>query len=359
MLQRATLSAVAVAGALTLVAGCGASSSGGSNDSSAPPKTELTSALGALNSGSALTTTLSLDTTGADILKLASQGGDATGGPTPAQASLIAGAHLTIETVAPKGKTLGSKPGTGDAVAVTGGSGGTTYFSLRSLDHNFYLQVDLKGILAEAGESSEYQTLVARVASTPAFVQAFVAGKWVMLSTATITSIEALAQAGSHGAVPANSALLGLSHQLKTTLLSDVTVTRASTGTTDHLVATANIRKVAESVVASISAAIPAAASSLRSSNADTAPDKTVTADAFVTSGALSKISFNVDQFAPTKEPPFSVVASFVRSGAPISAPAGATPVAFAELLSLFETIDSSSSSGTGTAIPAPTASSK
>jgi hypothetical protein len=358
MLRRATLSAAAAASVLTLVAACGGSSSGGgSNQSSAAPKVEFTSALHALTSGSALTTTLSLDTTGANILAIGAQGDSSGGGPTLAQANLIAGAHLAIETLAPKGKNLNQSTPSGESISVTGGSGSTTYFSLRSLGGNIYVQLDLKDILAAAGESSEYQTLVLRMSTAAPFIGAFVAGKWVLVSVQTITSLEALLQVGSKGQVPSNSALSGLSNTILATVLGDLTVARTSTGSTDHLAVTANIRTIAESVVAAIAKAIPAAAA-IESSGASSAPDKFVAADAYVTDGALSKAVFNIDQFAPMKEPPLSFVATFARSGDPITVPAGATEVKFADLVSLFEsfagTSSSSSSSGSGTAAPAP-----
>jgi hypothetical protein len=330
MNRRALLGAAVTACALTLVAGCGGSSSG-SNDSSAPPATEFANSLHALTSGSSLTSTLSLQTTGSDLLAIASAHGG-TDNVTQTQANLIAGARLTVETIAPSGKTLAATPVASDMVSVTGSSEGTTYFSLRALNQSVYLQLDLKDILDAAGMSSEYQTLVTRTASFPAFVSAFIAGKWIALPDSAAASIEALLQGAESGKIPTNSQAAGLVGQLESTIANDVTVARTSTGSTDQFTLTANVHTVASDIVTTIQNGLPSVASQLGS--ADQVPDRSITVDGSVTHGAVSKLSFNTGQLSTN---PFQLplVASFARSGASISAPTGATQVSLQDLISL------------------------
>jgi len=356
MHRRATLAVVAAGSALTLLAACGTAKTA-SNDSAAPPRTEFTHAVHALSTGSALTTTLSLDATGAQITRLASQGGSGSG-LTAAQASAIAGAHIVVEVLAPKGKTVGQTAQSPEAasVSVTAGTGATTYLSIRSVHGTVYLQIDLKGILALAGASGQYATLQTRVSSFPAFVKALVAGKWVSLSLATIKSLESFAEGAAHAKLPSAAQSRQLSSRLAAAVLSDLSATRASTGSTDHLVVTGNLRTIAHDVLSAVASAIPAAAS-LGKTAGHSVPSQSITFNAFVTRGALSKLSLDVGQFSKTKHFALPIVASFVRSGAAISAPSGATPIDLGQLGALIGAVGSSgssSSSGSGTVAPSP-----
>jgi hypothetical protein len=355
MHRRATQAAVAAGSALALLAACGTAKIA-SNDSSAPPTTEFSHAIHALSAGSALTTTLSLDATGADITRLAAQGGSSSG-LTAAQAGAIAGAHVVFEVVAPKGKTVGqvtASPGAA-SMSVTAGTGSSTYLSIRSVTGTIYLQVDLKGILALAGASSQYKTLQARVATFPAFVKALVAGKWVSLSLATVKSLESFAEGAAHAKLPTAAQSRKLSSRVVAAVLGDLSATRASTGITDHLVVTGNLRTIAHDVLSAIASAIPAAAS-LGKFAGNSVPSQPIRFDALVTGGALSKLSLDAGQFSRTLHFTLPIVARFVRSGAAISAPAGATPIDLGQLGSLIGAVDSSgsSSSGSGTVAPSP-----
>jgi hypothetical protein len=351
MPRRLALGTIAATSAIALVVGCGSSSSGGgggTNDSSAPPKTELTNALQSLSNGSTLTTTLALDTTAANIQHITGEG--AGSGLDATQAGLIAGARIVIETQATGGKTLhqASVAGSGTDVAVSAVSGATTYVSLRDVSKTIYLQVDLKDLLGAAGESSEYDTLVARTSSMPSFVQAFIAGKTVSVPLSTITSLESLLKGylqGSAGSsIPDGSQLKKLGGDIQRAVLGDVTVTRPHTGTTDQLVVTGNARNLARGIVSAVAAAIPAAASQLGPHTADQVPDQDLTLDAFVTGGAVSKLSFDVGQFSPHQKDTLPFVATFANSGPAIAVPSGATPVNFQDLISLFTAIGTSTS---------------
>lgn len=333
MLRRTAFPAAVAATILCLVAGCGSSSSGGSNESSAPPRAELNHAFHALAASQQLVTTIGLHTTGAEIMRIGAMGGGSAG-ITTTQADAIAGAHITAESIAPKGKTVGSlsHSPTGAATSLTAGSGATAYVSLRTVNGTLYLQVDLKDLLKLAGDSSEYRTLRVRTATLPSFVQAFVDGKWVSLSLATLSSLEQFVAGASGGKVPSSAQATLLTHKLLSAISNDVTVARTSTGSTDHLTITGNLKTIAGDVLNAVSSVAPSISSSTDTSSV---PDKNVTVNAAVTDGAISSLSIDLGQFS-TKGP-FSlpVVATFSRTAPPISAPTGATQVNVQELASL------------------------
>jgi hypothetical protein len=348
MYRRATLAVASAGTALALLTACGTATVA-SNDSSATPKNELTHSIRALTRASALTTTLSLDTTAAAITKLATMGG----GPDPlttAQATAIADAHVTVEVIAPKGESVAqaqkSPVKTSESVAI--GTGATTYLSLRSVNGVIYLQVDVKGFLSLIGQSSQYSTLQSQVASLPAFVKALVAGKWVSISLATVKDVEALIKAAVHGKIPSVGQSRKLDGQLVAAVLGALSVTRASTGTTDHLVITGNVRTIVRRVLKVVAKAIPEFGT-FEKGVGSSVPKLPIVFNAFVTRGALSKLTFDPGQFA--KKHPFSlpIVAAFARSGAPIVAPTGATAITLTSLGGLIGGFTHGLGSATGT----------
>jgi hypothetical protein len=365
MQRRVAVFASVATSAVVLLAGCGSSSSGrssGSNDSSAPPKTELTDAFHALSAGSALTTTLSLDTTSANLIKITGEGHSTP--VTQQQADLISSAKLVIETTAPSGKTLSqaAAAGTNNAsnVSITGSAGGTTYLNLRVVNKTIYFKLDLKDILGLAGDASEYQTLVARTTAMPPFVQAFVNDQYVSLPFTTIAALESFlkgaAGGSSIGQIPTGTQITKLVGQLETTILGDLTVARTSSGSTDQLAITGNARDIAKDILSTISTAIPVAAAQLSPKAADQVPNRDLKLDASVTGGALSKLEFDFGQFSPHQKDTLPIAATFAKSGPSITTPSGVTSVDFQQLITFFGalgTATSSSSSGSGSA-PSP-----
>jgi hypothetical protein len=358
LIRRHLLAALAAATAAALLAGCGASSSGATptanatNDSSAAPKTELTDAVHSLTAGSALTTTLTLDTTAANLLKIAGPQGDLA----PSDADLIANARLVVESVAPDGKTLQEATAAGDTnVSITGSTGDTTYFTLLDVNKTLYFQIDLKNLIAVAeshdGESTTYQRIVGQAAHLPEFAQAIVAGKWVSLPLSTVTSLEALISGFSQGAassppIPTASQIRSLVEQLAVAVVPHLTVTRTSTGATDQFVVTGNVRTIAHDILTTTAAAVPALASKINPDAANQAPDKNVKLDAAVTDGALSRLEVDVGQFSPQQKDTLPVAATFAKTAALISTPSDAVPISLADLVSFFTAAGSSSSEG-------------
>jgi hypothetical protein len=370
MRRRLALGAVATLSTVTLIAGCGSSSSGGStgtagsgtNNSSAPPKTELTTAFHALTTGQSLTTTLGLDTDSANLIKITGEHGDTP--VTQSQADLLTSAKISIALQAPSGKTLAAvTSGTASAAAassirITGAAGGTTYFTLTVVNKNIYLQADLKGILDAAGQSAAYTGIESQVASLPTFATDFIAGKTIEIPESTITALTGLLQGSAQSsAVPNPAQIATLISGIENAVLADLTVTRATTGTTDTLQLNGNVRRIAGDVISAVATALPAAAGQLSPSQADSAPNRDVHAEASVTGGALSKLEFDVGQFSPRQADTLPIVATFSQASPDISAPSGATSVSFPDLVRFFTTFASAStSSGSGTASASPSA---
>jgi hypothetical protein len=354
------VSALLAATSLALVAGCGSSSSGGSggtttgggtNDSSAAPKTELADAVKSLSAGSALTTTLFVGTTSANLINITGEGGDTP--LTQTQADLITGARVVIETTAPAGKTLAqaaaAAPNANTAVSITGSTGGTTYFTFKVVNQELYAQLDLKDLLTVVGQGSAYAGIAGQTAGLPQFAQDFLAGKFVAIKFATIKSLTSFLQGALQGsgqtAIPNQGQIQSLIAALKTAVAADLTVARTTTGTTDELTVTGNVHDIASDILAAVATAIPAAASQLGPDAASTVPDKDLTLDASVTGGALSKVSFDFGQFSPHHKDTLPIVATFAKSGPAITAPTGSTEITLQDLTSFFTTIGSASSS--------------
>jgi hypothetical protein len=355
MRRRLALGAIAAVSTCTLLAGCGSSSSGGStgstgstgggtNNSSAAPKTEFTDALHALSAGQSLTTTLGLDTDSANLLKITGENGDTP--LTQSQADLIASAKISIAVQAPSGTTLASAlaqpstTATGSSVRVTGTAGGTTYFTVTVLNKNIYLQVDLKGILDAAGKPDALAGITSQVSSLPKFVQDLIAGKTIEIPASTISSLTSLlqgaAQGQGSGSVPNASQVASLVGAVETAILNDITVARTTSGSTDVLELTGNVRTIASDVITAVATAFPAAASQISPTQANTAPDREVKAEASVTGGALSKLEFDFGQFSPKQADTLPIAATFSTASPNISAPAGATTVNFQDLVTFF-----------------------
>lgn len=349
MRRRLTLVAFAAVSACTVLVGCSGSSSGGAtggvsgtNNSTAAPKTELTDAVHALSAGSSLTTTLGLDTTSSNLIHITGENG---GTPiTQRQADMLSSASIAIAVQAPSGKTLAqassADAASGTSVQITGAAGGATYFTFTIVNKNLYGQVDLKGLLDGIGKADSYRAITAQTATAPPFVHDFLAGKAVEVPGSVISSLTALIQGATSGQggsnpVPNAAQVAGLVTALRDAFLNDVTVTRTSTGTTDQLGLTGNVRTIAHDVLSAVATAIPLAAPQIDPSQADQAPDRTVKATASVTGGALSKLTFDVGQFSPHQAATLPVVAAFSRTTPAIKAPGGATVVSFQDLVSL------------------------
>jgi len=340
MFRRTAQIATPLVAAALLLTGCGSSSGGGAhqNDSSAPPATELSHAVQALGQSHALTVSFGLGVSTADILKL---GTDKSGksGPTPAQAQAIANDRIEFEFVAPTGKTVADQL-SGGASAIRLRSPTTTYASFLVVNKALYAQINLRYFFALSGALNAYRTLLHQAASLPAFAKAAVDGKWVSVPYATLQTFEGFLKGASGSSVPSPSVskIQAIEHTALSTLLSDLTVVRTSTGTTDHLTLTSNVRTLVHDEYAAVFPKLGALSGSfaaIPSPHFNQVPSINVTLGADVTGGALSALTLDAAQFDPTIPFSLPITATFARTGVPITAPTSSTPIDFNQIAQL------------------------
>jgi len=339
--MRRPLTVFAAAGAVAavLLTGCGSGSSNTST-SSQDPKTAFSTGLSGLTDTDVLTLTIKLDTTPENLVAFAKEGPDpSTLDPQVAQE--IASAQLVLETKTEDGSKLSAaKPGQSSAKTASRlvfVDGGNTLAEIRFRSDAIYAQAQVKSLLDLFQQSKAYADLAARAAQMPAFVQAFVQGKWVSLD---LNALKALAGQFGANASPSSAQSQKLLTDLRALLNRDVTVTRVGTDSNgDHLKLTTQSRQLASDFVQALGTDVPAAGLATGSFKPSTVPDHSVVVDAWVKDGVLSKLAVDVVQFAkPGEAKPgdsLPVVVQFDRSGDDISAPTGATPVDTTQLFTL------------------------
>lgn len=306
---------VSAAAVVTLV-GCGGSSGGGS------PKADLLSGVDGLANASRLTTTIKLDTT-AQTLQTLSQ---SSSSPLDANiASVIAGSQIVVETV---------RGGGGTDLDLRGLANGSTLVELRSVGGTLYLQGNVRGIFTLINKKSLYGNLRGQTKSMPSFVQAAVAGKWVSIPGSALSSLASLTGGSSSSSAPNKGpkVIADLRHAID----QDVTATKAGTDSRGtHYVLHADEKALAADLRSTLQDAVPGG-SALSSRVPSNVSHQTVTFDAWVRSGALTELSINLLQFGDTSKVPagttLPLTITFVRTGADIPTPSGATPVDLTQL---------------------------
>jgi hypothetical protein len=337
MFRRTATAVVALTATAGLLAGCGGSSSGGgstpaANDSGASPAAELSSAVTALGQASTLTASLKLDASGSELLDFV-HSQDKTAKLTEDQADLIAGAAISFEVAAPSGKTLSSMSGVSNGegaanIAVT--DNGKSFFTIRMVDQTLYLQAAVKDFLNAIGEEETYRQIESAGGQLPPFVSSLVQGKWISLPLSTLKSLSG-SLGGGLGASPKASDSKHLLDQLKALLTSDVTVTRTTSGDTDTLTLTTNLKALVGDFKTTFSS-VPGAGQALGDADLNDVPDKDVSLVATVTDGALTSVTFDLGQLAKTEGGSLPLQLSFARSGPAIEAPSGAVAVDLSQL---------------------------
>ena len=300
---------------LVALVGCGGSSGGGS------PKDSLLTGIDGVTKADRLTTTIRLETTAADLQKLAQASGDSL---DPQIASVIAGADIVIETVRGSG---------GTAVDLRGVANGATLVELRSVNDTLYIQGDVRGILTAINKKSSYADLRAQTKSMPSFVQAAISGQWVSLPASTLSSLATLS-GGAASSAPSQGPKLFA--DLRQAIDKDVTVTTAgsdSRGT--HYVLHADTKALATDLRSAVQDGVPGGG--VISQRLPTnVTHQNVRFDAWVRGGALSQLSINLLQFGDTSTVPagatLPLTITFDRTGSDIAAPTGATPVDLTQL---------------------------
>jgi hypothetical protein len=329
------LAAVAAVG---LLAGCGGGSSA-TKTTSQDPKTALSTGLQGLGDTDVLTVTLKLETTPSALVGFSKE--DPTGTPlTDKQAQELAAGQFVVEFKTSDGTKLSAlKPGSSSKTAVRFAfqDNGENLAEIRSLDNALFVQADLKSILGLFDKSKQYDDLTARTSTLPAFVKAFVAGKWVSLDLNALKSMASQFGVNTSTSTTQSQKLLA---DLKAAIDKDVTVTRLPADSNgDHLQLKTQSRQFVTDLVQAISADVPTAGLATGSLKPSSVPEHSIVVDAWVKDGALSKLSLDVVQFAnPGEAKPgdhLPVVLTFDRSGDDISKPADVTPVDTSQLFSL------------------------
>ncbi|MDQ1700391.1 MAG: hypothetical protein QOG34_2254 [Frankiaceae bacterium] len=329
-------SVVVTATAALLAAGCGG---GASTTSTKDPKAAFSTGMNGLNDSDVLTVTLKFDTDADTLVRLSKESGDEL---DPAIAKDITSAEIVFETKTTDGKKL-SEIKTGDSKATASrfsfSDNGTAYAELRSRDDALYLRADVKGLLGLFNKSNVYDDLQSRASSLPAFVKAFVADQWVSVPNTVIKALTSQF-AGSTGASPNPAQAQKLLADIKAVIGKDVTVARVGTDDQgDHLRLTAQSRQLLGDFVQAIGGAIPGASLALGKFKPEDVPEHSIVVDAWVSDGALAKLSLDIGQFVPDSEKKpgdtLPIVMTFDRSGDDIAKPDGATPVDLSQLGSL------------------------
>jgi len=314
-----SVAALAV-GTTLLVSGCGSSSSGGS-DHADNPKAALVAGVTQLGDADILTTTFRLDASADDLVKI----GDATNDPIPQNtADAISSARLVIETT--KDKTFSLSAIDGD----------NTLVELRVIDKTVYVQGDLSAMFDLAGNPDALDTVKAQAAQLPNFVQAFVNGDWVSLDTQALSGL-----AGQLGATATSSPSADegpkLLAELRNTIDKDVTVKEVGTDSEGtHLQLSGNTRQLATDFQTAVRDTVPGGGTVADRLDASSAESRTITLDAWVNDGALSKLSLDLAQFDDKNELPqgtsLPIVLTFEQSGHTIDVPTSATPIDLTQL---------------------------
>ncbi|HEU5034581.1 MAG TPA: hypothetical protein VFT62_07480 [Mycobacteriales bacterium] len=315
---RLRCAAVAATGTVLLVSACG----GGSSGSNQTPKQELVSSVSAVGTSDALTTTLRLETTAAKLQALARAGGDSL---SRSAADAIASAQLVLSA---KGS------GNSRTFALRGIDGGSTLLELRSVGGTLYLRADLQRGFAIAHKQNILANLRAEAAHLPNFVKAFVAGRWVSLSSDAAAAIAGQVGGGTSASPSAGPKLL---NDLRDALSKDVTVRRmGSDSRGDHLALSGNARTLALDAEAAVATSVPGGSVLTEKASAKDVPSRIVHLDAWVKDGALHVLSLDLAQFAKPGEVPagttLPITMTFEQTAADISAPGGATPVDLTQL---------------------------
>jgi hypothetical protein len=326
---RSALGAGGVALAL-VAAGCG---SGGAQAGKSP-SAELDAAITNLSHSPAVTATLRLNVTAAQLEAI----GSSTGSPIPAAAAqLMAGADITVAEQSANGAALSSACGLGQTNAeVSVQLAGANLIDLRTVGKTLYARADVHRLLAITHTSASALTRAqGQLPAGLSFVHVVLAGRWVSLDLAQVQGL-AGGLAGS-----TNMANTGCreSKALYSALLHAVTVTQMKTG--NELLLTTSSRRLVRAIGSALATLPGGSALSGRLGRASSLPNRTIQLQATVSDDTLSVLSVDLAQFGPAADraklngQKLPLVLTFTTTAPTIAAPSGATPVNLGALLSL------------------------
>jgi hypothetical protein len=194
-----------------------------------------------------------------------------------------------------------------------------------------YVQTDLKDLLNSLGKQQTYRQIAGAGGQLPGFVSALVQGKWVSLPLATLKQLSG----ASSGSSPNAGRQRHLLDEIKTLLTTDVAVTKTSSGGTDTLTMTTNLRTLSADFRSTFANAVPGLGSALKSINLANVPNRDVKLVATVSGGRLTGLTFDLGQLTTSGHGSLPLHLSIADSGPTITAPSGAVAVDLSQLGSL------------------------
>ena len=344
--RRLGVSVVAAGVALSTVAACGSSKKGNANNGGASAQgggtgaAMLKQAVDKLASSNAVTVTLKVAATPDQIRAFAKAGG-AKSDLSDSTVALITGASVAISTKAENGDISAGKNDTDFAATI----GGATAIDVRYLSGSKQLFVKADVAKLEALSHKQVPATIAALGNEPqfAFIKDLLAGKWLELQGAAGVLQQFNLSGHSSASASAGPGALDFATRLLDTLTADVTTTDAGgTANGEHLVLSASLKKLAADIE-SLASSVPAGSlAGSKLSKLATAPDRTITMDAYVKDGSLASLTLDYDQLVPAAKASLVAVQhlplelDFSNAAGNTSAPSGATPVDLAKLVQQF-----------------------
>lgn len=344
------LTSVLVVGAGMALTACGSAAK-------ASPSSAVDSAISALGSSSSLSLQVSLGITPAQAQTLASKSGSAM---TKAEATALSTGSIFFTTQTGHGEGIDSQQALTDssnAYDLGLQFGSQKPLELKYVDQNLYLRADATQLLTDLGQSSSkaagLQKTLAQINSVVPGISDLGGPKWVEVSHSSLVTLGNLlksAAASKSAGQPSAAQIQSTLSQLRTDALNalkanSTDTSLGSTGGRDEYAVTVNVHNFLASFGPALQkdlSALPFVGSKA-SSNFTKIQDKvpagqTATADLFTSSGKLSEVDVDLNQFAGKQKVNFPVPLKVTFTPAvAISAPAGATNLDLSNLPNLLQ----------------------
>lgn len=332
---------LAAAGVVALVAA--GSAACGTAQAGSTPQDKVTGAFTKLGDQKSLTLGASLDAS-ADQIYAVLKADDFTRDDAAALAALHA--KLSVAADKPLNQLTSADKGGSFGIQLAQDAAGTQNLAeVRSVDQKLYLRFDLKALQKLAPTTTGANSLAdlnqlldsfGQLPSSAGALKAAVDGKWISIDATTLTS---LAQTLGGGTGTGNSGSTGSSgldaqseRQLLTALQNALThnakfTDLGSSGGADHVQVSVPARQFADELRSSLTPVlknVPGFDTSTLDSLGNV-PNRTVTADVAIKSGAVSGVTFDLAQLDDqphTGKVPLSL--TLQGGGAPVTAPSGA-----------------------------------
>ncbi len=339
----AGLSAV-MAGALVLAA-CGSSAPAG-----AAPKQAVNQAFDALGQQSGIGLHISLGVSPAHLQQMAASDGGSSA-LTPQVAGDLAASSIVVDYNTGNGKSLSDSQAAGNkdqqfGLAVQVGTSDPV--QLRYLNQTIYLKADLATLLKDLGQDpSKAQSFSRSVDGANQYVPGLSAlgqGNWVSVPSSALTTLLQGLQSklpSSSASAPTPAMSKQMLSQLHLAFTSNTTYALAGTqGGRTHYTLTVAVRPFVQDVLTTLGsslgnlASVPGASSiakNINSSISKIPANQKLVVDVWVSNKKVQEIDIDVNQFKHRYA--FAVpVRILIGPGAPVTVPAGATPLNLSKL---------------------------